>query len=127
MIHQRILPFLNKHKILTPQHNGFQKNLSTMHAVLNIITPTYDNIKDNTYTRILFLNLTKAFDTVCHQILSCKSEHYGIRGPCLQLLNSFSNTKQFVSLDGVNSELQSNTFGVPQGSLLSPLLFPLLC
>ena len=89
MIHQRIPPFLNKDKILTPQQYGFQKNLSTMHAMLNLITAAYDNIKDNTYTGILFLNLTKAFDTVCHQILLGKLKHYGIHGPCLQLLNSF--------------------------------------
>ena len=113
MIHQRILPFLNKHKILTLQQYGFQKNLLTMHAVLNLITATYDNIKDNTYTGILFLDLTKAFNTVCHQVLLGKLEHYGIHGPCLHLLNSFLKRKHFVSLDGVNSELQSNTFGVP--------------
>ena len=99
MIHQRILPFLNKNKILTRQQYGFQKNLSTMHAVLNLITATYDNIKDNTYTRILFLDLTKAFDIVCHQILLGILEHYSIRGPCLQLLNYFLKRKQFVSLD----------------------------
>ena len=69
MIHQRILHFFNKHKILTPQQYGFQKNLSTMHAELNLIKATYDNTKDNTYTGILFLDLTKAFDTVCRQIL----------------------------------------------------------
>ena len=123
MIHQRILPFLNKHKILIPQQYGFQKNLATIHAMLNLITATYDNTKDNTYAGILFLDLTKAFDTVCNQILLGKLEHYGIRGPCLQLLNSFLKRKQFVSLDGVNSELQSYTFGVLQWSLLGPLLF----
>ena len=72
MIHQRILPFLNKHKILTPQQYDFQKNLSTIHAVLNFIKATYDNMKVNSYTGILFLDLTKAFDTVCYQILSAK-------------------------------------------------------
>ena len=75
MIHQRILPFLDKHKILTPQQYGFQKNLSTMHAVLNLITATYDNTKDNTYKGILFLDLPKAFNTVCYQILVGKLEH----------------------------------------------------
>ena len=80
---------------------------------LHLIIATYDNIKDNTYTGILFLDLTKAFDAVCHQILLGKLEHYSIRSPCLQLLNSFLKRKQFISLDGVNSELHSNTFGVP--------------
>ena len=77
--------------------------------MLNFITATYDNIKDNSYTGILFLDLSKAFDTVCHQIILGKLEHYGTRGPCLQLLNPFLKRKQFYSLDGVNSELQSNT------------------
>ena len=123
MIHQRILPFLNKHKILTPLQYDFQKNFSTIHAVLNLITSAYDSIKDNFYTGILLLDLTKAFDIVCHQILLAKLEHYGIRGPCRQLLNTFLKRKRFVSLDDVNSELQSNIFGVPRGSLLGPSLF----
>ena len=93
-----------------------------MHALVNRITTTYENIKSNTYTGTLFLDFTKAFDAVCHQILLGKLEHCGIRGPCLQLLNSFLKRKQFVSLDGVNSELQCNTFGVPQRSLLALLL-----
>ena len=125
MIHQPILRLLNKHKILTPLQYGFQKNLSTVHAVLDLITATYDNIKDNSYTGILFLDLTKAFDTVCHQIILGKLRHSGIRVPCLQSLNSLLKRKQLFSLDGVNSELQSNTFGVFQRSLLGP--FSTLC
>ena len=109
MIHQRILPFSTNTKSWPHNKSVFKKNLSTMHAVLNFITATYDNIKDNSYTGILFLDLSKAFDTVCHQIILGKLEHYGTRGPCLQLLNSFLKRKQFYSLDGVNSELQSNT------------------
>ena len=94
-----------------------------MHAVLNVITATNDNTKDNIYTGILFLDLTKAFDTAYHNILLGKLEYFGIRGPCLQLLNSFLKRKQFVSPDGVNSKLQSSTFEVPQVLLLGPLLF----
>ena len=51
--------------------------------ILNLITATYDNIKDNTCTGILYFDLTKAFDTVCHRILFGKLEHYDIRSPCL--------------------------------------------
>ena len=91
--------------------------------MLNLVAATSDNIKNNTYSGILFLDLTKTFGTVCHQILFAKLEHYGSCGPCLQLLNSFLKKKQLVSLDSVNSELQSNTFGVPQGPLIGRLLF----
>ena len=93
---------------------------------LELLTATYDNINANNYTGILFLDLTKAFDTVCHQILLAKLQHYGIRGPSHQLIKSFLERKQFVSINGVNSDLQHNSFGVPQGSTLGPILF-LIC
>ena len=78
------------------------------------------------YTGILFLDLTKAFDTVCYQILLAKLQHYGIRGPrgpSHQLIKSFLERKQYVSINGVNSDLQHHNFGEPQGSTLGSLLF----
>ena len=71
----------------------------------------------------MFLDLTKAFDTVCHQNLLAKLQHYGIRGPSYQLIKSLLERKQFVLINDVNSNLQHNSFGVPQVSKLGPLLF----
>ena len=98
LIYKRVFSFLSKNNVLTPQQYGFQKNVSTIYAILELLTATYDNINANNYTGILFLDLTKAFDTVCHPILLAKLQHYGIRGPSHQLIKSFLERKQFVQL-----------------------------
>ena len=72
---------------------------------------------------MIFLDLTKAFDTVYHEILLFKLDHYGIRGRANDLLRAFLKRKQFVSINNHESPLLSNDYGVPQGSTLRPLLF----
>ena len=76
------------------------------------------------YVCALYIDLTKAFDTVSHKILIKKLEHYGIRGTPLKLITSYlTNRYQYTALNGVISTLLSIPFGVPQGSILGPLLF----
>ena len=73
---------------------------------------------------MLLMDLCKVFDTVSHNILLQKLYHYGIRGPAHKLIESYlTSRKQFVSIDNVNSFAQSINIGVPQGSILGPLLF----
>ena len=78
----------------------------------------------NLYTCGVFLDFSKAFDTVNHMILLSKLDAYGIRGIPLKWFQSYlSNRKQYVELDGVKSPNQTMLCGVPQGSTLGPLLF----
>ena len=88
-------------------------------AISYVITKLCNAIDHNNFSTGIFLDLSKAFDTVNHDILISKLEHYGVRGTALDLLTSYlCNRKQYVSFHSVNS-----TCGVPQGSVLGTLLF----
>ena len=77
----------------------------------------------NQFTGLVFLDLSKAFDSVNHDILLLKLKHYGILSSTNQLIKSFLSRKQFVSIKSTKSKLLQNNYGVPQGSILGPLLF----
>ena len=123
LIHIRLNKFWTKHKVLTTTQYGFQAKLSTTHALLDVITSSFENIKDNLCTGLILLDLAKAFDTVSHDILLSKLDHYGIRGTAKDLLQSFLKRKQFVFANGCKSNIENNNYGVAQGSTLGPLLF----
>ena len=87
----------------------------------NKISPALDN---GELAVAIFLDLTKAFDTVTNSILFDKLEHYGIPGLALKWIKSyFSNTLQFAEYNGHNSSCTNISCGVPQGSILGPLFF----
>ena len=124
LIYSRLMNYLNKNSILHHNQYGFRSGLSTSHALLDVVTTTYDNISKMLYTLLIFIDYKKAFDTVCHKILLSKLEHYGIRGPALNLISSYLNHRtQCVSINDRLSALSHKSYGVPRGSILGPLPF----
>ena len=124
VMYKRLLNFLNKHRILSNNQFGFRKNHSTSLALIHLYDKISAAIDNREYTIGIFLDLSKAFDTVNHKILLDKLEHYGIRGMALEWFKSYlANRKQFVQYNGHCSLTQNIKCGVPQGSILGPLLF----
>ena len=99
---------MNKHNVIQKTQYGFQKNVSTNHAIIHVVTNCLENINSKPYTGLVFLDLTKAFDTVSHEILIHKLDHYGIRGQTIKLMQDFLNRNQYVLVNGIKSNLLIN-------------------
>ena len=124
LIYTRTVKFLNHSKIFSNFQFGFREKHTTTHAVLHFVDKISSALDNHMHTVGIFLDYSKAFDTVDHEILLYKLSQYGVRGTALNWFRSYlADRRQFVSLDGFVSEMQNVTCGVPQGSLLGPLLF----
>lgn len=132
-MYNRIVSFLNKYNIISTEQNGFQRGKSTALACYQLTKSITENIDKRIPVTAMFFDMSKAFDFVKHDILLKKCEIYGIRGKALNWLQSYlSGRQQCVEILGVNkdnevvkykSNYMDNRFGVPQGSILGPLLF----
>ena len=126
IISNRMLNFINKHKLLNKSQFGFRPGYGTidaLHAIMNFI---YNSINEKKQALAIFLDLSKAFDTVKHTILLNKLQYYGFRGKFYNLLESYLHGRQqYVQLENSKSDLKTVPTGVPQGTTLAPLLFTL--
>ena len=116
--------FLSKNEIISSFQFGFRINSSTELAITTLYDKLLNNLNENKVTLSLSLDLRKAFDSVNHQLLLKKLYHNGFRGPVFTLLQSYlSNRRICPKLEGKISNLYNKNYGVPQGSVLGPLLF----
>ena len=124
LIYDQFIVYINENKILSELQFGFQKNKSTEHAISSIISNITDAYTKQQSSFCIFLDFAKAFDTVNHNILIEKLRYYGVSGSTLDLFESYlTNRTQVVEVNGKLSEKGIIKHGVPQGSILGPLLF----
>uniref|UniRef100_A0A8C6M2L5 Reverse transcriptase domain-containing protein n=1 Tax=Nothobranchius furzeri TaxID=105023 RepID=A0A8C6M2L5_NOTFU len=126
IFHKRLYDFIEHHDILSEQQYGFRRDRTTSLAIVDLVEKISDAIDNKQYAVGVFLDLTKAFDTVNHDLLIKKLCRYGIRGVAYDWIKSYlDNRFQYVHINNTDSQLLTVTTGIPQGSVLGPLLFVL--
>ena len=124
LIYNQFIEYINENNILSELQFGFQKNRSTEHAISAIFSNITNALSRKQSSYCIFLDFAKAFDTVNHSILIDKLSYYGVHGNTLALFRSYlSNRAQVVEVNGKTSDQGIIKHGVPQGSILGPLLF----
>ena len=124
IMYNRLYKYLTINNILYKKQFGFQKSHSTEHAIMQLVDQINNSFEHDQYTLGVFIDLSKAFDTVDHEILIAKLENYGIKGNNLNWFKSYlKNRKQFIRVENISTDFQEIVCGVPQGSILGPLLF----
>ena len=124
IVYKRLNKYFTDNLILHQSQFGFRENLSTSMALLELVDKLSEALDNKLISIGVFIDLAKAFDTVDHGILLKKLEHHGIRGTVLGWFQSYlSDRKQYVVIDKCESECANISCGVPQGSILGPILF----
>ena len=122
-MYNRIYKCFCENNIIYPLQFGFRQQYSTFYALISLTEDIRKNLNKGNIGCGIFVDLKKAFDTVEHDILLAKLEHYDIRDMTNNWFKSYLfNRKQFVSINGHVSNQTSVKYGVPQGSVLDPLL-----
>ena len=121
-MHSRLTEFLEEKQILYQRQFGFRKDFSTNHSILT--ESVQKALDDGKFACGIFIGLEKAFDTASHDMLLEKLNHYGIRSISNDWFRSYlSDRTQFVSINDFNSDYKTVKYGVPERSVLGPLLF----
>ncbi len=124
VVYTRLLSFINKNNIISNSQFGFRSNTSTSHAIIHLVNLITSYLDKSEKVAGVFLDLSKAFDSLDHTILLQKLHAYGFRGPIYSWLKSFiTNRFQCVLHNGIQSNFLKISRGIAQGSILGPLLF----
>ena len=123
VISSQLYEYFEDSKLFAENQYGFRPGHSTEYAALELVDRITTQMDNNTIPINIFLDLSKAFDSINHKILD-KLKYYGLEGHTLKLFNSFlTNRKQYIELGDIKSKTLNISTGVPQGSILVPLLF----
>ena len=123
-IYSQLYEYIEHHHIINDSQYGFRKAHSTVYTATELIDRLTYKLDNNKIPFNIYIDLSKAFDTLNHSILLSKLHYYGIRNTALTLLKSyFTNRKQYCDYKGTSSNMLLIHKGVPQGSILGPLLF----
>ena len=123
-VHQSLYLYLNKFNLLYSFQSGFRPGHSCQAALTYFVNQCYTAINNNNWSGIIFLDLSKAFDLINHSLLIDKLKLYNFDSSAINWFTSYlKDRKQFVSFKNCNSSMLSIKSGVPQGSILGPLLF----
>ena len=124
ILYEQMCDYFKKQNILSEHQFGFRQFHSTTTTLLDCTNEWYINMDRGLYNIVVLLDLKKAFDTVNHEILLCKFERYGFDYKALDLLKNYlTDRTQSCQLNGMLSDQRKITCGIPQGSILGPLLF----
>ena len=126
IMYNKLVSFFESHQIFFQHQYGFRKKHNTVHPIIHFLDhcAKANNKPDPELTLAMFCDLSKAFDVINHKILLSKLNHYGVRGVVQNwLANYLSNRQQFVQIKEHKSTTQQITCGVPQGSILGPILY----
>ena len=123
---KHISSHVSKYDLIHPNQSGFRQNYSCHSTLTNLVDQWLLNINKNELTGVVFVDLAKAFDVLDHELLLRKLNLYQFSDTLLSLIKSFlTNRKHVVSINNKHSKSHDQKFGVPQGSVLGPLLFSL--
>lgn len=124
LLKNRLLNYFEKNNLLHSAQFGFRRQKSTFKALYEIMKGTVEGMESGEHTTLTLCDLTKAFDCICRELMLDKLSFYGVRGVPLKLFSSYlSNRTQTVNYNNSISASRDNVYGVPQGSVLGPLLF----
>ena len=119
ILYNQLYQYFNSNNLLAEQQYGFRTNHSTEYAAVKLVDTISKEMESGSTPTALYIDLSKAFDTLSFDILLYKLNYYGVKGNAFKLLKNYlTNRKQYVVFNSQNSETVDITTGVPQGSIL---------